>query len=128
MKKLANVTAERLADYFITYLFDQYPDHRHVRRVASWVGLIVLGVDKLTESRYIPRARQLRFEHGGRFFMIKFNHNAGTGKGFTRGGIDIVEIGPGRGAPELETICSITNLKEAANFYDNPGRAFKKAK
>ena len=37
--------SERLADYFINYLFDVYHGTRHVHRVASWVGLIVLAVN-----------------------------------------------------------------------------------
>ena len=62
MAKLADASAERLADHFINYLFAEKADNRHVRRVASWVGLIVLGIEKLTGSRYVPRSRQLRFD------------------------------------------------------------------
>jgi len=94
MAKLADASAERLADHFINYLFAEKADNRHVRRVASWVGLIVLGIEKLTGSRYVPRSRQLRFEYDGRCFKAKFNHSAGA-----RGGIEIVEIEDGRGSP-----------------------------
>ena len=124
-KQLENVGPELIADYFVTYLFKKYPDNKHVRRVASWVGLLVLGIDKLADRRYIPRTRQLRFDYNGRSFKAKFNHRANANKGFSRGGIDIVEIIDGRGAPEGETICSITNLHEAAAFYDNPTNVFK---
>jgi hypothetical protein len=89
-----------------------------------WVGLIVLGIDKLADRRYIPRNRQLRFDYDGRSFKAKFNHRTGTGSGFSRGGIDIIEIVEGRGSPEGKTVCSITNLKEAAAFYDNPADEF----
>jgi hypothetical protein len=123
-KKLEDVGPERIADYFVTYLFTKYPDNKHVRRVASWVGLIVLGIDKLGDRRYIPRNRQLRFDYDGRSFKAKFNHRAGTGTGFSRGGIDIVEIVEGRGSPEGKTVCSITNLQEAAAFYDSPTDVF----
>ncbi len=115
MPQLANATPERIADHFVNYLFAKYPDDRHVRRVASWVGLLVLGIEKLTGHRYVPRNRQLRFEYGGRSFKAKFNHRAGA-----RGGIDIVEIVDGRGSPEGQTLCSITNLEEAATFYNDP--------
>ena len=37
---------ERLVDNFIAYLFENYAGSRHVRRVASWVGLIVLAIDR----------------------------------------------------------------------------------
>ncbi len=119
MANLADASAERLADHFINYLFAEKADNRHVRRVASWVGLIVLGIEKLTGSRYVPRTRQLRFDYDKRSFKAKFNHSAGA-----RGGIEIVEIVDGRGSPEGQTICSITNLEEAAAFYDNPASVF----
>jgi hypothetical protein len=124
MTKLAGATSEQIADYFVNYLFAQYPDNRHVRRVAAWVGLIVLGIEKLKGQKYIPRSRQLRFDYSGRSFKAKFNHRAGSRGGISRGGIDIIEIVAGRGAPEGATICSITNLAEAAAFYDDPGKVF----
>jgi hypothetical protein len=119
MKKLADATPERIADHFVNYLFQEYPDNRHVRRVASWVGLIVLGIEKLTGRRYIPRTRQLRFDYDGGSFKAKFNHKAGS-----RGGVDIVEIVDGRGSPEGRTVVSITNLEQAGSFYDQPQRGF----
>src|SRR5208282_4959614 len=100
--------------------FTEYPGNMHVRRVSSWVGLIVLGIEKLADRRYIPRNRQLRFEYDGRSFKAKFNHHSGP-----RGGIDIVQIIAGRGSPEGKTVCSIQNLKEAASFYNNPARMLK---
>jgi hypothetical protein len=123
-KRLEGVGPERIADHFISYLYTEYPGDMHVRRVASWVGLLVLGIDKLADRRYVPRSRQLRFDYDGRSYKAKFNHRAGTGTGLNRGGIDIVEIMEGRGSPEGETVCSITNLAEAAAFYDDPERFF----
>jgi len=119
MTKLADATPERIADHFVNYLFGEYPGDRHVRRVVSWVGLIVLGIEKLIGHRYVPHSRQLRFDYAGRSFRAKYNHKAGP-----RGGIDIVEILAGRGPAEGLTICSITNLEEAASFYEDPARVF----
>jgi hypothetical protein len=116
-KKLSQASPEAIADYFVNFLFAEYSDSRHVRRVASWVGLIVLGIEKLAGSRYVPRSRQLRFEYDGKSYKAKFNHKAGP-----RGGIDIVEIGTGRGSPEVRTVHSIPNLQGAADFYDNPAQ------
>jgi hypothetical protein len=124
-KRLEDVGSERIADHFISYLYEEYPGDMHVRRVASWVGLLVLGIDKLADRRYVPRSRQLRFEYDGRSYKAKFNHHAGTGRGLKRGGIDIVEIMDGRGSPEGNTVRSITNLAEAAAFYDDPASAFR---
>ncbi len=119
MPQLATATPERIADHFVNYLFEQYSDSLHVRRVASWVGLIVLGIEKIASARYVPRERQLRFDRNGKSYKAKFNHNAG---GSRRGGIDIVEILPGRGAPEGATVHTITSLQDAAAFYDNPAQ------
>jgi hypothetical protein len=117
MTMLADATPERITDHFVSYLFAEYPDNRHVRRIASWLGLIV--IEKLTGHRYVPRNRQLRFEYDGRSFKARYSHTAGS-----RGGIEIVEIVDGRGSPEGQAICAITNLEEAAAFYDNPAQVF----
>jgi len=117
MSKLANASPEFLANHFITYLFEKYPRNKHVRRVASWVGLILLGIEKIATRNWIPQDRQLRFDYGGRSFKARFNHKAG---GKLRGGIDIVEVLPGRGAPEGKTVKSITSLKDAEKFYKSP--------
>jgi hypothetical protein len=119
MPALSSSSPERLADHFVNYLFDTYRGSKHVRRVASWVGFIVKGIVKLDASPYIPRDRQLRFHYNGRTFKAKFNHHAG---GSQRGGIEIVEILPGRGSPEGGVNRTIKDLGEAAAFYDNPGQ------
>ncbi len=38
--------SERLADYFVNYLFASYQGARHVRRVASWVDLVAWIIPK----------------------------------------------------------------------------------
>lgn len=60
------------------------------------------------------RARQLGFEYQGRSFKVKYNHTVGS-----RGGIDVVEVLPGRGEPEGGTVLEITNLAEAEDAYNN---------
>jgi hypothetical protein len=114
MARLVRAPSELLADHFVNYLFDEYRGSRHVRRVASWVGLIVLGIQRVAGNQWkIPRNRQLTFAYRGRSFKSKYNHRAGA-----RGGIDIVEILDGRGSPEGKTVTSITNLREAEEFYN----------
>jgi hypothetical protein len=114
MARLAQAPAELLADHFVNYLFDEYHGSRHVRRVASWVGLIVLAIQRVAGNDWkIPRNRQLAFEFRRRSFKVKFNHKTGA-----RGGIDIVEILAGRGSPEGNTVISITRLQEAEDFYN----------
>lgn len=115
MAPLDQASPERLANHFVEYLFEGYHGSRHVRRVASWVGLIVLGIQKIAGHDWkVPRNRQLTFDFQRRSFKAKFNHGTGP-----RGGIEIVEILRGRGAPEGKTVTSIRNLAEAETFYNN---------
>lgn len=113
MPRLAGAPAERLAQYFVDYLFHNYRGSRHVRRVASWVGLIVLGIERLAGTTWrISPKRQLVFRHGAAKYKAKYEHHAGP-----RGGIAIVEIRPGRGSPEGRGVTTIRNLREAEAFY-----------
>ncbi len=58
MPKLAGVTPDRMADEFVTYLFERYRGSRHVRRVASWIGFIVAGIEQLRDSDECFSAQQ----------------------------------------------------------------------
>jgi hypothetical protein len=106
-------SSEQLADYFVSYLFTKYQGTRHVRRIASWIGFIIKGVEKLPGSSLgRSRSRQIVFEYRDRTFKVRYNHGTGS-----RGGIQIVEVLPGRGAPEGQVASSITNLAEAEDVY-----------
>ena len=121
MSPLAQASPERLADHFVAYLFDEYRGSRHVRRVASWVGLIVMGIQRAAGNDWkIPRNRQLHFSYHGRLFKAKFNHRAGA-----RGGIEIVEVLDGRGSPEGERVALIKSLCEAEDFYNQAPLIFQ---
>jgi hypothetical protein len=113
---MANDTSvELLADHFVHYLFDTYHGTRHVRRVATWIGFLLKGVENLPGSRLQrSRERQVRFDYANRRFKARYNHAAGK-----RGGIEIVEVLPGRGQPEGEVAVQITNLNEAEAAYHN---------
>lgn len=114
MPKLPNASAEQLSNHFVKYLYEQYRGNRHVRRVAAWVGLIVLGIQRVAgEDWKVPRNRQLRFEYQGRAFKVKYNHKVGK-----RGGIEVLEVLPGQGSPEGKQVAAIANLSEAEDFYN----------
>ncbi len=105
--------SEQLANRFVSYLFDQYKGSRHVRRVASWIGFLILAVEKIAgSSLHQNRQRQIMFEYKGRQFKVRYNHKTGS-----RGGIDIVEVLRERGSPEGETVLQIKNLAEAEQCY-----------
>jgi hypothetical protein len=110
-----NFSAERMADAFVNYLFDHYRGSRHVRRVASWLGLLVLGIEKIKDNWWIPRQRQLFFETKGHRYKVKYNHKLRP-----RGGVEIVQVGEGRGVPEIGTVLTIVSLDDAARFFAYP--------
>jgi hypothetical protein len=113
MMMKAPVSADRLTDHFVSYLFDQYQGSRHVRRVASWIGFIIIAVEKIAGGTLGQnRQRQIMFHYKGRQFKAKYDHKAGP-----RGGIDIIEVLPGRGAPEGGTVMQVRNLTEAEDCY-----------
>lgn len=104
---------DRIADHFVNYLFDKYKGTRHVRRVASWIGLILKGIERSgAENASFHRSRQLMFDYRGHRFKVRYNHQIKK-----RGGIEIVEILPGRGTPEGALIYQAGNLREAEDIY-----------
>ncbi len=112
------VSLDRAADYFVNYLFDEYKGSMHVRRVATWLGLLLLAVDRVAEEGLArKRVRQIIFKYRGHRFKAKYNHKAGS-----RGGIEFVEYFPGRGSREGEVAITVTNLKEAERVYRRLGR------
>jgi hypothetical protein len=113
MANSTTISAERLADHFVNYLFDTYQGTRHVRRVATWIGFLLKAIENLPGAHlWQRRQRQVGFDYAGRSFKAKYNHKAGT-----RGGIEFVEVLPGRGQPEGDVAVQITSLDEAGSIY-----------
>ena len=108
-----NTKSEKLANGFVSYLFVKYKGSRHVRRGASWIGFLILALEKVAGSSLRQnRQRQIMFEYQGRQFKARYNHKTGT-----RGGIDIIEVLRKRGSPEGGTVLQIRNLAEAEDCY-----------
>jgi hypothetical protein len=79
MSKLASVSPDRIAEYFVSYLIVKYADRRHVRRVASWVGMIVMGIRRGAGREWrISNARQLWFTYADRTFKVRYDHQIGN--------------------------------------------------
>ena len=109
---------DRTADHFVNYLFDQYQGSRHVRRIASWIGLILKGIERSgAENISFSRKRQLTFRYRGHQFKARYNHKVGR-----RGGIEILEVLPGRGMPDGEIVFQAKNLRDADDIYIGLGR------
>jgi hypothetical protein len=101
------------AEYFVGYLFRNYGHSYHVRRIASWIGFIVKAVEGVVGSSFSRhRSRQLVFDYKSRHFKVRYHHGAGT-----RGGVDIVEVLPGRGTPDGGVVVSMANLSDAEDVY-----------
>src|SRR5436190_11857037 len=109
-------SSELLADQFISYLFTEYKGSRHVRRVASWIGFILKAAERVSGGTLRKeQRRQIMFDYKGHQFKVKYNHKIGDG--FSRGGLEIVEVLSGRGAPEGDTILKVRNISEAEDCY-----------
>lgn len=112
----SSLSADQMADQFVNYLFNQKDVDRHVRRVASWIGLIMLGIEKVKDSWKRPTSRQLKFEIGDKRYKAKYDHKLG------RGGIEILEIAKTRGEEEGRTVTEIASLDDARTFFQNADR------
>jgi uncharacterized protein with von Willebrand factor type A (vWA) domain len=108
-------SADRMAEVYLAYLFGKKADSRHVRRVASWLGLLILGVEKIKDRWWVSHTRQLCFEFDGRRFKARYNHRLKP-----RGGIEIVEVETKPGQADISVARAISNLKDAAKFFRSP--------
>jgi len=114
------LTPEALADYFVRYLFEEYHGTRHVRRIASWVGFVVKGIERVVGANFERRrSRQIGFDYHGRQFKVRYIHRS---KACPRGGVQIVEVLPGRGAPEGNIVVEIGSLADAERVYHKLGQ------
>jgi hypothetical protein len=104
---------EWIAGYLVSYLYKKYHGTLHVRRVASWIGFIILAVDRASDSGIrLRHARQIEFDYKKRKFRVGYNHAAGS-----RGGIDIKEVLHTQGGKLGEHVLEITTLLEAEKAY-----------
>jgi hypothetical protein len=79
-------SASRLADHFSNYLFHGYAgNNRHVERVSTWLGFLILGIERLNVTWRPSRQRQLIFERRGKRYKARYNHRIKS-----RGGIEFV--------------------------------------
>ena len=103
---------DRIADHFVNYLFDQYRGSRHVRRVTAWIGFILKAIEATGATVRINRQRQLVFARNGQRYKVRYRHDIRP-----RGGIEILRVLPGRGAPDGDVLLSIGSLEDAEHAY-----------
>ena len=63
----------------------------------------------------MSHTKQLCFEFDGRRFKARYNPRLEP-----HGGIEIVEVEPKTGQPDIGVAKAISNLKEAAKFFRKP--------
>lgn len=110
-------SAERMSDLFLTYLFKNKADSRHVRRIASWLGFLIVGVEEVKDKWWLSHTRQLCFEVGSKRYKARYKHDLGRGR---RGGIEFVQVAKSQGQPEIRIAKQISDLSEAAAFFRRP--------
>jgi hypothetical protein len=108
-------SAERMAEISLARLFRHKADSEHLRRVASWLGLLILGIEKIKDIWWVSHSKQLCFEFNGRRFKARYNHRLKP-----HGGIEIVEVEVKSGKPDIGVAKAIANLKDAAKFFRSP--------
>jgi hypothetical protein len=118
-----NDSPEHVANQFLAYLRDNKTDAKHVFRVASWIGMLALAIDKVKIDWHKATSRQLVFQthdrtttRGGRPYInrykVRYNHTVGG-----RGGLEIVEIGTSQGQPEIGVVAAFSTLYDVERFY-----------
>jgi hypothetical protein len=114
------LSPEALAEYFVRYLFEEYQGTRHVRRIASCVGFVIKAIERVVGPHFERRrSRQIGFEYHGRHFKVRYVHRS---RACPRGGVQIVEVLPGRGTPEGNIVVEIGSLADAERVYQTLGQ------
>jgi hypothetical protein len=111
---------EHLANLFLGVLL-RHQDQKHVFRVASWIGMFALAIDKVKVDWHRGYKRHLTFHAPDRCsvsvtklnrYKVRYSHSIKP-----RGGLEIVEIGTSRGQPELDVVAQFACLADVERFY-----------
>lgn len=93
---------ERFAIRFLDYLYANYGDEKHIKRMAPSIGPMIWKIFQVSKPS-LNRVRQIRFNYKGNNFKARYSHH-------NRGRFEIVET---IGRRDGRTVCTITNLTEA---------------
>ena len=93
---------EQLTIRFLDYLYGNYGDARHIKRMAPSIGPIIWKLYQIAPLS-LNRIRQIRFNYQGHQFKGRYSHH-------NRGLIEIVESIRRR---DGRTVCRVRNLTEA---------------
>ena len=108
-------SAERMAEVYLAKIFPDQADNPHMRQVASWLGVLMLGVEKIKDKWWVSHNKQLCFEFDGRRFKAQYNDRLEP-----HGGIEIIEVEAKTGQSDIGIAKVISNLKDAMKFFRSP--------
>jgi len=93
---------EQMAIRFLDYLFRNYGQARHIKRMAPSIGPIIWKLYQIAPLS-LNRIRQVRFKYRDHQFKGRYSHHG-------RGRLEIVET---IGRRDGRSVCIIHNLTEA---------------
>lgn len=93
---------ERFTIRFLDYLYENYGDARHIKRMAPSIGPVIWKLFQVAPLS-LNRVRQIKFSYQGHLFKVRYSHH-------NRGRIEIVEM---IGRRDGRTVCIIRNLTDA---------------
>jgi len=93
---------ERFTIRFLDYLYQNYGQARHVKRLAPSIAPIIWKIHQFAKPS-LNRIRQIRFDYGGHRFKGRYSHHGG-------GRLEIVET---VGRRDGRTVCVVRNLTDA---------------
>jgi len=93
---------EQFTIRFLDYLYKNYGDARHIKRIAPSIGPIIWKLYQITPLS-LNRTRQIKFNYGAHQFKGRYSHR-------DYGRLEIVET---IGRRDGRTVCVIRNLSEA---------------
>jgi len=96
---------ERFTIRFLDYLYDNYRNERHIKRMAPSIGPIIWKIFQISHPS-LNRVRQIRFSYRDHVFKARYSHH-------NNGMLEIVEV---VGRRDRRTVCRIRNLTEAMNL------------
>jgi hypothetical protein len=111
-RKTDSVGVDFVCERMLDYLFENKADALHVRRVASWIGMLALAIDKRRDEWGI-RKRQVVYRIGNQWYKIRYKHTIKRG-GRTVGGIEIVQV---HGLEDGAVTAQFTCLDDVEKFY-----------
>jgi hypothetical protein len=109
---MPEMSRDFVAQHFVNYMFDaeSLRHARHVQRVASWIGMVLLAIEHRKDEWKFVNKRQLAFRVGDQWFKVRYQHEVRP-----RGGFQIVKMTDGR--TDGQVVKELGSLDDVERFY-----------